>query len=90
MPLNIKNAKVEKMIDELAGITGETKTEAVRRAVEERRARLAYRVSQDDRGARLRRFLEQEAWPLVPKRERGRRLARAEEEALLGYGKEGV
>jgi len=90
MPLNIKNPEVERLIDEIAGLTGETKTEAVRKALEERRARLSYRISPSSRGARLRRFLELEVWPQIPKKERGRRLSRLEEETILGYGKEGV
>jgi antitoxin VapB len=90
MPLNIKNAEVERLASEIARMTGETKTEAVRRALEERRARLAYRVASESRAARLRSFLEQELWPAVPEEEVGRRLTRAEEEAILGYGAEGV
>lgn len=90
MALNIKNAEVEHLIAEIARLTGETKTEAVRRALEERRARLVYRVASESREARLRSFLEQELWPAVPEEEVGRRLSRAEEEAILGYGPEGV
>jgi len=90
MPLNIKNPEVERLIEELAGVTGETKTEAVRKALEERKARLAYRITGNDRSARLHRFLEQEVWPRIPAKQLGRRLSREEEEAILGYGKEGV
>ncbi len=90
MPLNIKNPEVERLIDEIADLTGETKTEAVRKALEERRARLSYRISANNRGARLRRFLELEVWPQIPRRELGRSLSRLEEERILGYGKEGV
>jgi antitoxin VapB len=90
MPLNIKNREVERLISEVAALAGETKTEAVRRSLEERRARLAYRISESNRGARLRRFLEQEVWPAVPEKELGRRLTRRQEETILGYGKEGV
>ena len=43
-----------------------------------------------DRGARLRRLLEQEVWPLVPEAQRGRPLTRAEEDAILGYGPAGT
>ncbi len=90
MPLNIKNPQVEKLVEDIAGLTGETKTEAVRKALEERRARLSYRISAGNRGDRLKRFLELEVWPQVPKRELGRRLSRRQEERILGYGKEGV
>lgn len=90
MPLNIKNAEVERLAAEVVALTGETKTEAIRRALEERRARLAYRIAAEDRGKRLARFLETEVWPRIPEAERGRRLARVAEDALLGYGPEGV
>jgi antitoxin VapB len=40
--------------------------------------------------ARLRRFLEQEVWPAMPESELGRRLTREEEEAILGFGEDGV
>jgi antitoxin VapB len=90
MALNIKNAAVERLVDEVARLSGESKTEAVRRALEERRARLSYRVVDGDRTSRLRRFLETEVWPTVPPQELGRRMTREEEEQLLGYGQEGV
>jgi antitoxin VapB len=90
MPLNIKNQEVERLVSEIADLTGESKTEAVRKALKERRARLAFREAGDDRKARLRRFLEQEAWPAMPESELGKRLSREEEEAILGFGDDGV
>ncbi|MGH8604172.1 MAG: type II toxin-antitoxin system VapB family antitoxin [Gammaproteobacteria bacterium] len=90
MPLNIKNPVVERLADEVARLTGESKTEAIRKALEERRARLNFRLTGDKREERLRRFLERELWPIVPKDQLGRRLSRAEEEVILGYGPEGV
>jgi len=50
MALNIKNRRVEDLANEIAEITGETKTEAIRRALEERRQRLSYLVVQENRG----------------------------------------
>lgn len=88
--LNIKNEVVERLVEEVARLAGESKTEAVRRALEERKARLAYRLADGNRRARLQRFLENEAWTQVPVDQLGRRLSRKEEEALLGYGPEGV
>lgn len=64
--LNIKNLEVERLAAEVARLTGETKTEAVRRALSERKQRLAHRIDPADRAARHRRFLEREVWPLVP------------------------
>jgi antitoxin VapB len=41
MALNIKNPHVESLAAEVARLTGESKTEAIRRALEIRRAELA-------------------------------------------------
>ncbi|MGH7477251.1 MAG: type II toxin-antitoxin system VapB family antitoxin [Longimicrobiales bacterium] len=90
MALNIKNREVEELAAEVAEMMGETKTEAVRRALLERRQRLGFRVASRDRIGELRRFLEREIWPRVPATELGRRLSRAEEDEILGYGAGGV
>ena len=90
MALNIKNETVERLVTEVARLTGETKTEAVRRALEERKARLAFRITENDRGARIRRFLENEVWSQIPEQELGRPLTKDEKEKILGYGPEGV
>jgi hypothetical protein len=50
----------------VAALTGEGKTRAIKVALQERRERLALRIVRRDRGAALRRFLEQEVWPEVP------------------------
>ena len=89
MPLNIKNAEVERLAAEVARLTGESKTEAIRRALEERRRRLKS-VSTGDRRARVLRFLEKKVWATLPKAQVGRRLSRAEEDEILGYGPGGV
>lgn len=90
MALNIKNRETEELASEVALMTGETKTEAIRRSLLERRERLVRRGRARGCDERLLRFLEREVWPLVPEDERGRRLAREEEDALLGYGPEGL
>jgi antitoxin VapB len=90
MALNIKNAEVELLAAEVARITGETKTEAIRQALAERRQRLAYRVNLADRQTRALRFLEREVWPRIPADELGRRPSRDEEDEILGYGPEGT
>jgi len=74
----------------VARLAGESKTQAIRRALEERKGRLALRVVRKDRRANLLRFLEREVWPVVPRRLRGRRMGRREEDAILGYGPRGV
>jgi antitoxin VapB len=90
MALNIKNAEVERLTDEIARITGETKTEVVRRALAERRARLRLRVASASQAIRIRRFLEREVWSRIPPDQLGHGPDRAEREHLLGYGEEGV
>lgn len=90
MALNIKNAEVERLAAEVARLTGESKTEAIRRALAERRARLRDDVTGEARRRRLLRFLEQEVWARVPPDQIGRAPERAEREAILGYGPEGV
>jgi antitoxin VapB len=90
MSVNIKNREVVILIDEVARLTGESKTEAVRRSLEERRARLAYQYAGSDRASRLARFLQTEAWPVVPADQLGRVLTRPEEDRILGYGPEGA
>jgi antitoxin VapB len=89
MALNLKNAAVERLADEVARLTGESKTEAIRRALEERRRRLKG-PSIEQRRARVLRLLEKTVWPTLPEGERGRRLARAEEDDILGFGSDGV
>lgn len=89
MALNLKNAEVERLAAEVARLTGESKTEAIRRALDERRRRLKG-PSADQRRARVLRFLEKKVWPTLPEGERGRRLTRAEEDAILGFGPDGV
>lgn len=90
MALNIKNPEVERLVGEVAEIAGESKTEAVRRALEERRERLAFQVPPRDRRAEVQRFLEREVWPRVPPELLGRGLSKEEQEEILGYGPEGV
>jgi antitoxin VapB len=90
MALNIKNEEVERLATEVARMTGESKTEAIRRALAERRQRLAYRISPGGLEAHALRFLEREVWPRIPEDQLGRRLSRSEEDEILGYGPEGV
>jgi antitoxin VapB len=86
----LKNPEVERLAEDVARLAGESKTEAVRRALAERRQRLVYRLGSTDRGERLRTFLEQEVWPQAPRREVGQRLTRQEEDQILGYGENGA
>ena len=83
MALNLKNPDVERLATEVARLTGESKTEAIRRALEERLQRLTA-SSTADRRARVLKLLRTRVWPTLPKSELGRRLTRREEDALLG------
>ena len=56
MALNLKNADVERLAAEVSRLTGESKTEAIRKALEERRRRLKA-VAPAERRARLLRLL---------------------------------
>lgn len=88
MALNLKNPEVERLAAEVARLTGESKTEAIRRALQDRRQRLTGR-SASDRRRRIVRWLEREIWPTLPAGGR-RRPTKAEEEAILGYGPDGA
>ena len=90
MALNIKNPEVERLASEVANITGESKTEAIRKALAERRSRLGSHVVEEDRRAKLLRFLERDVWPKVPRHMLGRRLTKKQREDILGYGPHGV
>jgi antitoxin VapB len=89
MALNIKNASVERLAAEVARMTGESKTEAIGKALEERRRRLKAVPARSRRAAVL-AFLRNDVWPHVGPDQLGRSLTRAEEDAILGYGPEGV
>ena len=89
MALNIKNADVETLAGEVANLAHETKTEAIRKALEERRARLRARSSTGSGRKSLQAYLEQNVWPLMPASELGRVMPRDEEDQILGYGPEG-
>lgn len=88
MALNIKNSDVERLADELARLTGETKTEAIRKALDERRRRL--KGPSAARRQRVVQFLEQKVWSTIPRKHLGRRVTRTEEDEILGYGPGGV
>ena len=89
MALNIKNVDVERLAGEVANLAHETKTEAIRRALVERRARLQVRAGKPGGRKSLREYLDQNVWPIVPAGELGRVMSREEEDRILGYGPEG-
>ena len=88
--MNIKNDKVERLVEELAHMTGESKTAAILRALEERKERIALAPTGKRRLAQTLDFLEREIWPNIPPKLLGKRVTKKEREQILGYGKDGV
>jgi len=80
MGLNIKNAEVERLAAEVAKMTGETKTEAIRQALLKRKETLT--VPQRKRCDGLREWLEKEVWPLTKPEFRGKPVTKEELDAL--------
>ncbi len=90
MALNLKDPEAERLAAEVARMTGETKTGAIRTALAERKERLAYRIGRLDRRRELLRILEEEIWPTIPGSLLGKRISKKERERILGYGPDGV
>ena len=90
MALNIKNQDVENLLDEVVTMTGESKTEAVRRALYERRQRLTLRQTKNKDEAYFLDFLQEEIWSQIPEELLGKSITVEEEEMILGYGELGV
>ncbi len=86
MALNIKDRETERLAAEVAALARESKTRAVKVALQERRARLVVRGRARDRHADLVRFLETEVWPKVPRKMLGRRTSKQEREQILRLG----
>lgn len=87
MALHIRDALVEQLVEDVTAITGESATEAIRRALDESKRRLDL---PRDRARRVRAFLEREVWPFLPEPKARRRLNRAARDSMLGYGQKGV
>jgi len=88
--LTIKNAEVERLATEVAQLTGESKTQAVKVALEERRRRLTSGIDPAARAAEALEWLEQEVWVHVPAELRGHPHDSHADDELLGYGPDGV
>lgn len=87
--MNIKDPETERLAAEVAKMTGDSKTGAIRSALAERKERLAYRVGRRDKRKDLLRILEEEIWPSIPRSVIGKRISKKEQEKILGYGPEG-
>jgi antitoxin VapB len=90
MAMNIKDPQTEALAAEVAALANESKTQAVRTALQERKERLQARNRRYARSQRIDRFLEDEAWPQIPDVVLGKPIPKAERETILGYGPEGV
>jgi antitoxin VapB len=86
MSLNLKSEQVVTLANEVALLAHETKTEAIRCALAERRERL---IGASAPGRNLISFLEKQIWPFIPEEIRGKRVTPDEEDLILGYGPDG-
>lgn len=92
MALTIDDQETEKLAAEVAELSGDTKTDAVREALRERKTRLELRGG--GRGEKpyrdMRRWLETEIWPQIPDELLDQPpMTKAEVEEILGFGPEG-
>lgn len=88
MGLNIKNEEVEALATELALQTGLSKTEVIRRALLAQRHHTAT-ASSPQRKEKMMAALER-LWSKCDPKNLGRPISKAEREAILGFGPEGV
>ncbi len=86
MGLNIKNEEVERLVTEVSRITGETKTEAIRQALLERKRRLAPDQVKEGR-AKAFQYLRDEVWPGLTTEQR-KPISKQEWEETLGIDTE--
>jgi antitoxin VapB len=90
MALNIKNSEVEKLATEVARMANETKTEAIRRALEDRKVKLESQETLEEKRKRIMNYFRNEVWPSIPPDQRGKTTTKEEREEILGYGPDGV
>jgi antitoxin VapB len=90
MALNINDDETERLAGEVAALAGESKTEAVRQALRERKQRLLLARGGLSRGERIVELLERRFWPRLPAGVRGSTISKEEEDQILGFGPDGV
>jgi len=89
--LTIENPEIEQLATEVATMAGESATEAIRRALVERKDRLIFRgETPDARLKRWNRFLETRVWPQIKPEYLGKAISKEEQDEILGYGPDGV
>ena len=94
MALNIKDLETEQLATEVAELSDDTKTGAVRQALRERRDRLRLEGGGVRAGEKpyrgMQQWLETEIWPQIPEELKGRPpMTKEEIEEILGIGPEG-
>ena len=82
MPLNLRNSEVDRLVEELARLTGESKTDAVLKSVRDR----LERVRRDRRGRQLADDLDAIALRCAALPELDPRT----DDEILGYGPDGL
>ena len=88
MALHIEDAEVERLAAEVAELAQESETEAVRRALADRKEKLTA-PNGGEKGESLIEFLEREIWPKIPPDKLGKPITKEEEEEILGIGPHG-
>lgn len=86
MGLNIKNQEVERLAAEVARRFGETKTEAIRKALEARIQQSPKDFDPDERKRRALWVLQNVIWPSIPPEMLGKTITKKEQEEILGIG----
>ena len=84
--IKYKKLEVDKLATELSDLTGESKTEVIRRALLELKVSMSFRVAKIDRRTRMQEFLEKEVWAKLPKKVLGKKISTKEMDTILGYG----
>ena len=79
--INLKSDRVAALLEQITQRTGETKVEAVTKALEERLGELKAK----DRAARTLIWLRTSVWPKLPETQRGQGPSKEEQEELLGF-----
>jgi antitoxin VapB len=90
--LNIRDKETEALVAQIRSLTGETDTEAVRKAARERLERLEAQSGPGRKkmtAEEMQHWLETEIWPMIPEELLGKSISKAEREEILGYGPDG-
>lgn len=90
MALNLKNPEVDTLATEVALLAKESKTEAVRQSLLERKARLMAAVSVQQKRSERAASILREFRANLSDAVKGKRLSREEEDDILGFGPGGV